>query len=265
MRRVSEYVKLSGVVNEDYVRIGQGSHVVLAVHGWFGSAHAWESLTPHLDGDRYSYVFVNCRGYGTRKNVPGEHTIAEAAGDVLELASSLGVDRFSLLGHSMGGSIAQWVYADAPDRVRALVGISPVPASGVPFDDQTWELFASAAEKPASRRAIIDFTTGHKHPDAWLDRLVRHSLEYSDKQAFADYLTAWAKTDFHERVEGAGVPVKVIVGENDPALGEDAMLATFAQWYPDLDLEVMADAGHYAFEEIPVSVANSIEIFLDDH
>jgi len=253
------------VVNDDFVRFGQGGHVVLVLHGWFGSANAWESLTPHLDGDRYSYVFANFRGYGARRNVAGEHTISEAASDVLALAGELGVDRFSLVGHSMGGSVMQWVYADAPERVRAMVGISPVPASGVPFDEQTWQLFAGAAEDPANRRAIIDFTTGGRHPDAWLDGMVLHSLENSDKAAFGDYLEAWAKTDFHERIEGAEVPIKVLVGENDPALGEQTMLTTFAQWYPKLEIEVLADAGHYAADEIPVTTANSIELFLDEH
>ncbi|HJQ47311.1 MAG TPA: alpha/beta hydrolase [Amycolatopsis sp.] len=252
-------------MNEDYLRFGQGAHIVLGLHGWFGSAQAWKSLIPHLDGKGYTYVFPDFRGYGARKDIPGEHTIAEAAGDVLELADRLGADRFSLLGHSMGGSVMQWVYADAPDRVRALVGISPVPANGLPLDGDAWQLFTSAVDDPASRRAIIDFTTGSRRRDAWLDGLVQHSLQNSDKQAFADYLTAWAKTDFHERIEGAGVPVKVIIGENDPAVDEDVVFGTFGRWYPNFDLEVMPDAGHYAFEEIPVSVANAIELFLDEH
>ncbi|NKQ54066.1 alpha/beta hydrolase [Amycolatopsis sp. K13G38] len=253
------------MVNEDFVRFGQGGHLVLVLHGWFGSAGAWGSLIPHLDGDRYTYVFANYRGYGARQHVEGEHTVAEAAADVLALADRLDADRFSLVGHSMGGSIMQWVYADAPQRVRCLVGISPVPAGGVPFDEETWQLFSSAAEESASRRAIIDFTTGGRHPDAWLDGMVIHSLEHSDTAAFGDYLRAWAKTDFHERIEGAEVPIKVLVGENDPALGEQTMLATFAKWYPNFEIEVLADAGHYAADEIPVTTANAIEIFLDEH
>lgn len=248
-----------------YRRVGGGEHVVFALHGWFGSADAWENLIPHLDAERYSYVFPNYRGYGARKGESGEYAIAEAASDVLALAGELGVNRFSLVGHSMGGSVMQWVYADAPDKVRALVGISPVPASGVPFDDETWQLFAGAAEESANRRAIIDFTTGHKHPDAWLDGMVLHSEENSDREAFAAYLEAWAHTDFHDRIAGAEVPIKVFVGEHDPALGEETMLATFAQWYPKLDLDVLPDAGHYAADEVPVTLANAIEVFLDEH
>jgi pimeloyl-ACP methyl ester carboxylesterase len=68
----------------------------------------------------------------------------------------LGWDRFSVVGHSMGGSATQRVLADAPDRVERLIGISPVPAGGVPFDEQGWALFSGAAANPANRAAIID-------------------------------------------------------------------------------------------------------------
>ncbi|TNC24572.1 alpha/beta fold hydrolase [Amycolatopsis alkalitolerans] len=248
-----------------YERTGTGEHVVLVLHGWFGSANAWDNLIPHLDTGRFTYVFANNRGYGARKGEPGEHTIAEVASDVLALADELGASRFSLVGHSMGGSVMQWVYADAPERVRSLVGVSPVPASGVPFDEETWQLFAGAAENPGNRRAIIDFTTGHRHHGGWLDEMVRHSEENSDKSAFAAYLDAWARTDFHDRIAGAEVPIKVFAGEHDPALGEQTMLATFAQWYPKLELEVLPDAGHYAADEVPVTLANAIEVFLDEH
>lgn len=246
-------------------RIGSGSHAVIALHGWFGSGAAWASLWPHLDQAAFSYVFPDYRGYGDRKTEPGEHSIAEAAGDAIELADELGFDRFSVLGHSMGGSVMQRVLADAPDRVRSLVGVSPVPASGVPFDDAGWGLFSGAAAEPGNRRAIIDLTTGNRLTGVWLDAMVRHSLETADQQAFGEYLTAWAKTDFHAEIAGNEVPVKVIVGEHDPALGEQTMRATFVEHYPNLELEVLANAGHYAMDETPVALATSIERFLEQH
>jgi pimeloyl-ACP methyl ester carboxylesterase len=246
-------------------RIGTGPHAVVALHGWFGSGAAWASLWPHLDTSAYSYVFPDYRGYGDRKAEPGEHTVAEAAGDAVKLADELGFDRFSLLGHSMGGSVMQRVLADVPDRVRSMVGVSPVPASGVPFDDDGWALFSGAAAEPGNRRAIIDLTTGNRLSGVWLDAMVRHSVEQSDEQAFGEYLTAWAKTDFHQDIAGHEVPVKVIVGEHDPALGEATMRATFAEHYPNLELEVLANAGHYAMDETPVALATSIERFLAGH
>jgi pimeloyl-ACP methyl ester carboxylesterase len=245
--------------------IGAGPHPVIALHGWFGSGAAWAPLWPHLDGASFQYVFPDYRGYGERAGEAGEHTIAEAAADVVALADELGFERFSVVGHSMGGSVMQRVLADAPGRVRCLVGISPVPASGVPFDDDGWALFSGAAGEPGNRRAIIDFTTGNRLSGVWLDAMVEHSVRHSDREAFGNYLTAWARTDFHAEVAGNDVPVKVVVGEHDPALGEATMRATFAEHYPNLEIEVLANAGHYAMDETPVALATSIEAFLRVH
>lgn len=246
-------------------RVGTGDHAVLVLPGWFGSSRSWQALLPHLDQEAFSYVFLDYRGYGDRRGETGRYSVAEAAGDVLAAADGLGIDRFSLLGHSMGGSVMQRVYADVPERVKALVGVSPVPASGVPFDEQSWQLFASAADSPDSRRAIIDFTTGNRHTGTWLDAMVRHSLEHSDRDAFAAYLPAWARTDFHAEIKGSDVPIKVIAGHHDPALGAETMRATFEAWYPKLELEVFPDAGHYAMDESPVALATSVESFLARH
>lgn len=248
--------------DSDYQQVGAGEHSVIVLHGWFGSATAWQPIRPYLDRDTFSYVFLDYRGYGARHGVAGEYTIAEVAADVLAAADDLGLARFSLLGHSMGGTVMQRVYADARNRVRAMVGVSPVPASGVPFDEQGWQLFSSAADDADSRRTIIDLTTGNRLTDAWLDMIVEHSLDNSNREAFAAYLLAWANTDFHDEITDSEVPIKVIVGEHDPALNENIMRATFQQWYPKLELEVFGNAGHYAIDETPVALVTAVEEFL---
>ena len=96
----------------------------------------------------------------------------------------------------------------------------------------------------------------------WIDHVARHSEATSERTAFAAYLNAWAKTDFHTEIAGNPVPVKVIVGANDGALTADVMKATYLAWYPNAELEVMANAGHYPMDETPVALATSIEAFL---
>jgi pimeloyl-ACP methyl ester carboxylesterase len=246
--------------------VGAGEHVVLCLHGWFGSATGWGWLPDLVDQEAYTWVFPDYRGYGARRDVAGEHTLDEIAADVLAVADGLGAERFSLLGHSMGGTAAARVLVEAPERVRALVGLSPVPASGVPFDEEGWALFSGAAEQDGNRAAIIDLTTGNRLSGRWVDRMVRHSVERSDRAAVGDYLRAWAHTDFSELVRGServtGTPVKVIVGEHDPALSAEVMQATWLVWHADAELEVLANAGHYATEETPVALVTSIEEFL---
>ncbi|MFB9908552.1 alpha/beta fold hydrolase [Allokutzneria oryzae] len=241
---------------------GTGEHRVIALHGWFGDRTAFAPLWPHLDESAFTYAFPDYRGYGEAKATPGEFTMAEIAGDVLSLADHLGWEHFSLVGHSMGGMAAQRVLADAPERVRALVGVSPVPATGVPFDEQTWDLFSGAVDDPANRRAIIDMTTGGTLPGRWLDAMVARSLACSTVEAFRDYLAAWVKTDFHSEIEGNTVPALAVVGGQDPALSAEVMRATWMTHYPNARLEVLADAGHYAMDEAPLTLTARVESFL---
>jgi pimeloyl-ACP methyl ester carboxylesterase len=245
-----------------HVLVGSGDTKVICLHGWFGSSTGWGAFPEYLDGERFTYAFPDYRGYGERKDEPGEHTMAEISADTLALADDLGWDTFDLVGHSMGGMAVQRVLADAPDRVRKIVAISPVPAGGVPFDEQSWGLFSSAAADDGSRAAIIDFTTGNRLTRTWIDAVVAHSVERSTREAFGEYLLAWAKTDFADEIAGRDCAVKVIVGEHDPALGEDTMRATFLQHYPKCELEVLPNAGHYAMFETPVALATSVEKFL---
>jgi len=235
---------------------------VLALHGWFGDRTSFYGITPYLDESAYTYVIPDCRGYGAARDIDGEFSTDEVATDALALADHLGWDTFSLLGHSMGGKAAQRVVALAPQRIRKLVGISPVPASGAGFDADTAAFFAGAATDPATRRAIIDQSTGGRLPARWLDTMIEQSLTCSTAEAFAAYLPHWSAADFHELIDGNPVPALAVVGRHDPGLSADAMRATWMKWFPQAELCVLADAGHYAMDETPLALISVIERFL---
>ncbi len=248
-----------------YQTLGNGPRKVICLNGWFGHAGNWGPFVNSLNREAFTYAFMDYRGYGMRRGSGGPWTMAQIAADALAVADDLGWQTFSLIGHSMGGMAIQRVLAEAPTRVRALVGISPVPAGGVPFDDQGWALFSSAAQDPTARRMIIDLTTGNRLSATWLDAMTAASVASADEAAFAAYLEAWARTSFTERIRGLEVPVLVIAGEHDPALGADTCRATWLADYPKATLQIMANAGHYATEETPVALATAVENFLSQH
>ncbi|MPZ53871.1 MAG: alpha/beta fold hydrolase [Acidimicrobiia bacterium] len=233
--------------------------------GWFGSSGGWGFLPEVLDQERFSYVFTDYRGYGERRDEEGEYTLPEISSDVVSLLDDLGTETFSLVGHSMGGACVLRVLADVGERVRSLVGISPIAANGFPFDDDGWALFDGAAENDENRYGIIDFTTGNRLTPTWVNKTVAHSVEASTREAFGAYLTAWGRADFLNEVEGNETPIKVIVGEHDPAVGADLMAATYLEQFPNIEMDVQANAGHYPMWEVPVALATSIETFLAQH
>jgi pimeloyl-ACP methyl ester carboxylesterase len=242
--------------------LGNGPIRVIALHGWFGSSQSWGPLADVLDRERFTYAFIDYRGYGRRMGERGDYTIDEIARDTLQAADRLGWAHFDLIGHSMGGSAIQRVLVDAPGRVGKLVAIAPVPASGVPFDEPTWSLFSRAADEIAVRQAIIDNSTGQRLSRHWSAAMAASSAEHSTREAFAAYLKSWAKTDFSAEVIGNPAPVKVLVGEHDPGLTAEVMRATYLRWYPNASLETIANAGHYPMDETPVALATAIERFL---
>lgn len=246
------------------VTVGSGDHHVLVVHGWFGSARGWGSLPEFLDPAAFTYVFPDLRGYGARQHDDGAFTMEEAAADAIALAGELGWDRFSVIGHSMGGKIAHQVLLQAPGRVDRLIGVNPVPATQVPMDADSWALFSGAPGSAGNRAAIVNFTTGGKLTPIFIDQVVRHSLDNSAEPAFAGYLQSWAKGDFSASLKpDRETPVKVIVGETDPALSAEVMEQTWRVFFPDTELEVLGNAGHYPMFETPVALATSIEEFLE--
>ncbi|MEI5031984.1 alpha/beta hydrolase [Streptomyces sp. S1A(2023)] len=147
--------------------IGSGDHKVLVLHDWFGTSSGWGPILDYLDGDTFSYALLDYRGYGDRRAVGGAYTLAEIADDALALAGELGWGSFSLIGHSMGGKAAQQVLAQAPGRVRKLVGLAPVPAGVYPLDRDGEALFYGAAHDRDKRRTIVDLVTGRRAPRAW--------------------------------------------------------------------------------------------------
>ncbi|TQM64690.1 alpha/beta fold hydrolase [Humibacillus xanthopallidus] len=244
--------------------VGSGPRTVLLTHGWFGSADGWGLFVDDLDRDAARWVFTDVRGFGQRRGEEGDQSLDESARDLLAVADELGAARFTLVGHSMGGAVIQRVLALAPDRVEGLVGITPVGAMPTPFDDAGRGLFWGAAESRDNRFGIIDFTTGNRNTPVFVNRIVDWSLEHSDVDAFARVLDAWAGADFADEVRGSELPVLVVVGEHDPALGAETVTQTWLPLYPEARLEVLPNAGHYPMFETPVRLATLVNDFVAD-
>lgn len=242
-------------------RVGNGPHPVLVLHGWFGDAHSFEQIEPWLNGCAFSYVFMDYRGYGGMQETRGTYTIDEIASDALGLADALGFQAFSLIGHSMGGMAIERIATRAPDRVRALVAVAPVPCGGISYDAETRRLLEDAAAHVDNRRAIIDRSTGGRLPTSWVEWKAEYSATHSSPEAFAAYFHAWADTDFSDEIVGRH-PVKVLVGEHDPTFNAGLMAKTYLRRYPHATVEVLENAGHYPMNETPLALARAIESFL---
>jgi pimeloyl-ACP methyl ester carboxylesterase len=248
-----------------HTTVGQGPMRVLVLHGWLGDWSVFTPMLSALDVDQFTFAFMDYRGYGRSIEMAGSCSLSEIASDAGALADYLGWTTFNVLGHSMGGAAALRLAVDHPGRVERIVAATPVPACGVPLENGARELFENAARQIEARQAIIDFTTGARHANAWSRDLAMRSWSTSREDAFAAYFRAWSCASFADEARGLETPMLVLVGQHDAGVTLEAMRATYLRDYPNCALEIMHNTGHYPMQEIPVAFASRVQSFLAPH
>jgi pimeloyl-ACP methyl ester carboxylesterase len=110
---------------------------LLALHGWLDNAASFDRLAPLLC-EQFHIVALDLPGHGwSGHRPPGAwYHYVDYLGDVLAAADALGWERFGLLGHSLGGTVASVLAAACPERIERLLLIEALgPLTGAA--DQT--------------------------------------------------------------------------------------------------------------------------------
>jgi len=208
------------------------------------------------------------RGHGGSPVPPGPYSLEQLAGDVLALLDDLGIERASVGGVSLGGMIAMWLAAHAPERVERLVvccsSAHMPPASA-------WHERAAAVRAAGSVGAVVDAvaerwtTPGFRAAHPEVVEGLRAMLVETPPEGYAGCCEAIAGTDLRAALPSISAPTLVIVGEQDPATPPPHGRA-IAGAVPGARLESLSPAAHLAGVEQPDACAALILEHLDlDH
>jgi pimeloyl-ACP methyl ester carboxylesterase len=105
-----------------YYTAGQGDPLVV-VHGGGGDARTWWGNIIELS-EKYTVYAPDLPGYGGSQPLEGNYYIPELSRFIGSFATNLGLERFNLVGHSMGGGIALDYALRAPHKIKKLVLVS---------------------------------------------------------------------------------------------------------------------------------------------
>jgi pimeloyl-ACP methyl ester carboxylesterase len=101
---------------------GSGPPVVL-IHGMVNSSRHWEQVALRL-ADRYTVIAPDLIGHGDSAAVRGDYSIGAHAASIRDLLAVIGVERATIVGHSLGGGVAMQFFYQFPQRTERLVLVS---------------------------------------------------------------------------------------------------------------------------------------------
>lgn len=246
---------------------------LIVLHGFSG---AKEDFTEHVDrlSRAHRMVLFDHRGHGEsgKPTDTGAYSLARLAADTLEIADGLGIERFRLLGSSMGGMVAQHVVLEVPERVEALVLVNtwPGPFPGAtPADARRAGRLALDAGVEVLWRAQSD---GDPTSTPAHERLLRERpghQEFGDRKFLAQSPHMYAalveelvtRPDLGDDLRSVRCPTLVVVGEEDAAALPGCL--ALAEAIPGARLARIPDAGHSPQFENPASWAHTVCAFLE--
>lgn len=263
-----------GSVRLEVLEAGAGGRPLLLTHGFTGSKEDFGDWIDAFADEGWWVVAPDLRGHGGSDQPDGEddYSLHLFADDLLGLADELGWRRFSLLGHSMGGMIAQEVVLRMPARIERLVlmdtnhgpvdgldpetvafGVEVLRSEGIAGLVRVLALLPQQPKAPSDTRV----RTEREGYAEWADGKV-HRCSPAMYAAMGVELTT--RADRLEELAGLTMPVRIVVGAEDKGFlpASQRMADAIAQ----ADLVVIPDAAHCPQFENPQAWWDAVRPFL---
>jgi pimeloyl-ACP methyl ester carboxylesterase len=257
-----------------YDLAGEGDPIVLVAGTGYPRA-TWYPPLVELLAARHMVLTFDHRGTGDTPSTDARLSTRLFAADALALMDALELAAAHVVGHSMGGRVAQWMALERPDRVRSLVLAATGPgefrpdkpvARGIPLHTARDMIELGYEDYMRMHIAATFFTPefAAEHPER-VEWLVRAFWDH--RPALEDYLRHIVARQEHQTAERLGdirVPSLVLVGDRDTHQG-----GTGVHWeqsehllrnVPGAERRVVRDASHGYFWQLPEV---SAQILLD--
>ena len=273
----SKFVDVPGGMSIHYRDQGcRNCPAIVLVHGSNSSLHTYEPLV-HVLEDRYRLISYDQPGHGLTGPHPLDDYSAQSMSEAMDaVIDATGVERYAIVGSSMGGWVAWRSVLARPGDVSALILIS---SSGAPPPPNT--------EKPRlylgariMRHPIGRFFARHITPRVIVEQSLFDSISNDDQVTENMVDRYWEllrlpgnrraagllalvdrEPEYGQRLGELNLPALILWGEDDHVVPL-YNAKTFEELIPNSELQVFANVGHLAMEEVPGRTAEAIDGFL---
>ena len=251
---------MSNIYVED---VGKGFPFVF-VHGYLGSSEMW-SLQKEFFSKYYRVIIPALPGFGESHNVKSLDSINKMARQIIDLLDQKNIDKFNLIGHSMGGMIVQEITKLIGDRVNKLIcfatgSIGEIPGRFETIDETREKLKKDGIEVSFSRVPKKWFVKGDKDKNYYLckNAVKDVSLETADNALLA--MKNWRGKEDLKNIKNETL---IIWGDKDTSYNFD-QVDTLKKNIKNSRLEIFKDCAHNVHLEQPDQFNNLVQKFISE-
>jgi 3-oxoadipate enol-lactonase/4-carboxymuconolactone decarboxylase len=242
-----------GAVAVNHILEGPEDAPVLVLSNSLGTTlEMWDAQAPTLR-ERFRLLRYDGRGHGGSPAPPGPYEIGDLGRDVLALLDTLGIERFSFCGLSLGGMVGMWLASEVPERFERLVLCCTSALFGPPDTYGTRARKVRAEGVGSIAGAVLErwFTPPFRARRPEVVEWAAGMLRGTPAEGYAGCCEAIRDMNLAGRLGSIRAPTLVIAGADDPATPPASHAVPIRDAIPDARLLVVPQAAHLGNVEQP--------------
>lgn len=251
----------AGELSFNVLESGSGEPALLFLHYWGGSARTWSSVTSQLSTN-FRCVAYDQRGWGQSDAPEQGYSIRDLALDATHIVDALHLRRYVLVGHSMGGKIAQFLASQRPPGLAGLVLVAPATPTPQNIPEPARQAQLHAYDNRENALQTVAFLTSHAPNDAMREQILADNFAFRSPQAKLAWPTSLAYEDISAVVGKIAVPTLILAGDQDRQDPLEQHRREVLPRIPGAKIEVIRESGHLIPIDQPHQLAEAIRAFV---
>ena len=243
-----------------YRRFGSGKTIVLQ-HGFVGCGEIFAPLSAHL-APNFDVIATDLPGLGGSVDIPAPAEVGELAKILVGTLTKLDVDKFSILGHSLGSETALHLAMDFPERVEKLIlyggCAADLPERYESYEESIRRIDADGIVPTAARIATTWTNEGADHP---LYEFMRSCGVNSNQEGAKQLVRAMGNFDVRDRLGEVQAKTLIICGDMDRTTHPRHSIEMWEK-IPNSQLCILPNSAHAAHAELPGIFSQIVSRFL---
>jgi pimeloyl-ACP methyl ester carboxylesterase len=252
----------AGTVKLQYFEYGAGPELLVLVHGYQSSGRIWRLVQETLDPARFRSLALSNRGAGDSERTAAEadYTVESFARDLFAATQALGLQDFTLVGHSMGGATVTQFALEHPEMLKALVLLNPAPLAGRVLTEN-WE--QQIREQFASGWRTENVAADAPHVPEAFRQALQADVARNPLERMLGGRRSMAGLRLRQRLQELSMPVCVVGGDQDTTVGVHNILAEYlALPEPQRFLHMFHGIGHSPNVQVATRCAGVLDRFV---